>query len=213
MGIIIDGILIILLMLSVFLEYKKGLVNVIFNLCAVLVAIIVTFILYRPVANLVIENTQLDETIKQTVLEKGISEKDETTLEKDSSVDKYIEKYAKDAITDAKNNAVESVADTVAINAVNIIVSIGLFIVVRILLIFAKAFAGALAELPIIKQFDKFGGILYGAIVGLIAIYIVLAIIFFIVSINGVQGLSEAIDSSYITKYLYGNNLILNIFF
>lgn len=213
MGIIIDVVLVALLLLSIFWGYKKGLINVVFNLCAFLVAIVVTFILYKPVATLVIDNTELDETIKQVILEKGITQKEETTVEKGSSVDKYIEKYAQDAFTDAKNNAVESAADSIAINAVNIIVAIGLFIVVRILLIFAKALAGALAELPIIKQFDKLGGVLYGAIVGLIAIYIVLAIVFFVVSINGFEEVTDAIDGSFVTKYLYGNNLILNIFF
>lgn len=213
MGIIIDVILIAVLALCILFGYKKGLVNVIFNLCAVLVAIIVTFILYKPVSTLVIENTELDETIKQTILEKGITKPEETTIENGSGIDKYIEKYAQDTITNAKNSAVESVADTITNNAVHIIVAIGLFIVTRILLILLKVFAEALAELPIIKQFDKLGGVLYGVIVGFIIIYIVLAIVFFIVSINGLEPITEAIDSSYITKYLYGNNLILNIFF
>lgn len=213
MGIIIDVILIAILALSILFGYKKGLVKVVFNLCAVLAAIILTFILYKPVANLVIENTELDETIKQTILEKGITPEKDTTIESGSGVDKYIEKYAQDAITNAKNTAVESVADTIAINAVNIIVAVGLFIIIRILLILLKSLAETLAELPIIKQCDKLGGVLYGIIVGLITIYILLAIIFFIVSINGMEGLSDAIDSTYITKYLYANNLILNIFF
>lgn len=213
MGIIIDGVLIILLVLSIFFGYKKGLVNVVFNLCAVLVAIVLTFILYKPVASLVIENTKLDETIKQTILERGITKKEETKVENGAGVDKYIEKYAKDTITEAKNNAVENVADTISINAVNIIVAIVLFIVIRILLIFAKAFVEALAELPIIKQFDKLGGVLYGLIVGMIAIYIILAIMFFVVSINGMNGLSDVIEDTVITKYLYGNNMILNILF
>ena len=128
-----------------------------------------------------------------------------------SGVDKYIEKYTYNAITDAKNDAVKSVADTIALNTVNIIVAIALFIVVRILLIFAKAFVGALADLPLIKQFNKLGGVLYGVITGLIIIYIILAIMFFMVSINGLEIINEAIDASIVTKYLYGNNIILNI--
>ena len=213
MGIIIDVVLIVLLLLSIFLGYKKGLINVIFNLCAFLVAIVVTFILYKPVTNWVVDNTELDETIKKSILENGVTAKEGNEIDNEEGLDKYIEKYAKDAITDAKNNAVESVADVLTLNAVKIIVAIALFIVVRILLIFAKALGEALSEIPIIKQFDKAGGILYGALVGLIVIYIALAIVFFIISINRIDGLAEAIDSSIITKYLYGNNLILNIFF
>ena len=203
MGIIIDVVLVVILAISIFCGYRKGLINVIFNLCAFLVAIIVTLILYKPVAEIVRNNTSLYENIKQTVLDNGITEKKDDVNEEWRSIDKYIEKYTYNAITDAKNDAVEATADSIAINTVNIIVSIALFIIVRILLIFAKTFVGALAELPIIKQFNKLGGVLYGAIVGLIIIYAILAISFFVISVNGAYGLTDVVESSVITKYLY----------
>ena len=213
MGIIIDIVVIAILALSIFLGYKRGLIKVIFNLCAFLVALILTFILYKPVASFVIENTDLYDNIKQVVLDNGITEKKENVTDNNAGVDKYIEKYTYNAITEAKNDVVKSAADTIALNAVNVLVSIGLFIVIRILLIFAKFLVEALAELPIVKQFNELGGALYGAITGLIAIYVILAIVFFVVSINGFEYINEAIDMSIITKYLYGNNIILNIFF
>lgn len=211
MGIIVDGVLVTLLALSIFLGYKRGLVKVVFNLCAVIVAIVITFILYKPVSSFVVENTELDEVIKQAILDRGITQKEMVTVDEGANFEKHIEKYAQDAITDAKNNAVESAADMITLNAVNVIVAIGLFIVVRILLIFAKALAEILAELPIIKQCDKFGGVLYGAIVGLMCIYIILAIAFFVISINRMSEVSDIIASSFITKYLYENNIILTI--
>lgn len=213
MGIIIDIVVIAILALSIFWGYKRGLIKVIFNLCAFLVALILTFILYKPVASFVIQNTDLYDNIKQVVLENGITEKKEDVIDNNAGVDKYIEKYTYNAITEAKNDAVKSAADTIALNAVNVMVSIVLFIVIRILLIFARFLVEALAELPIVKQFNELGGALYGAITGLITIYAILAIVFFIVSINGFEYINEAIDMSIITKYLYGNNIILNIFF
>lgn len=213
MGIIIDIVVIAILALSIFLGYKRGLIKVIFNLCAFLVALILTFILYKPVASFVIQNTDLYDNIKQVVLENGITEKKEDVIDNNVGVDKYIEKYTYNAITEAKNDVVKSAADTIALNAVNVMVSIVLFIVIRILLIFARFLVEALAELPIVKQFNELGGALYGAITGLITIYAILAIVFFIVSINGFEYINEAIDMSIITKYLYGNNIILNIFF
>ena len=77
MGIVIDIIIIAILFLSIFLGYKKGLIKLVFNLCAFLIALIVTFILYRPISAIVINNTDFDENIKQTILEKGITEKKE----------------------------------------------------------------------------------------------------------------------------------------
>lgn len=210
MGIFIDIVIVAILLLSIIMGYKKGLVNVIFNLCAFLVAIIITVILYKPIAGIVINNTQIDENIEQTIIEKGTSEKEENT---DGSLDEYIEKYVQDAAVDAKNEAVQIAAKAIAVNVVNIITAILLFIIVRIALIFVKFLVEALAEIPIIKQFNKAGGILYGALRGLIIIYVLLAILFFIVSVNNNIEISSAIDSSIITKYLYGNNIILNILF
>lgn len=212
MGLILDIVIICILSLSIFFGYKKGLINVIFNLCAFLVALIITLILFRPISNIVINNTEFDDNIKMLVLDKGITDKKEITSE-DSDVDKYVEKYAYNAVTDAKNQAVESMAQSIAISAVNIVVSIGIFFVVRLLLILTKSLFGAIAELPVIKQFNKAGGLIYGILTGLIIIYVTLAIMFFISSINSASGITNAMEKSFIAKYLYGNNVILNILF
>ena len=100
MGILLDVIVVAIIILSTFLGYKKGLINVIFNICAFLVAIIITFILYKPVTNLVIQNTEIDEKIENVIIEKGLS-LDNEDGEK-SILSEYIEKYVKGTEEDAK---------------------------------------------------------------------------------------------------------------
>ena len=68
MGILIDVILIAIVILNVAIGYKKGLINVIFNICAFLIAILVTLILYKPVSNLIINNTDIDDRIKEVII-------------------------------------------------------------------------------------------------------------------------------------------------
>ena len=63
MGIVLDVIILSVLALSLILGYRKGLIGVAFNLCAFLVALIITWILYTPITNLVINNTQIVVTI------------------------------------------------------------------------------------------------------------------------------------------------------
>ena len=65
MGILVDVIIIALVVLSTFLAYKKGLVAQAIKLCAVIIAVIATLLFYRPVANFIINNTDIDETIKR----------------------------------------------------------------------------------------------------------------------------------------------------
>ena len=75
MGIILDIILIFIMALSIILGYKKGLVKVAVKLCAFLIAVIITLVFYKPVSNLIIENTQLDEKIEGVIIENGTKKK------------------------------------------------------------------------------------------------------------------------------------------
>ena len=60
MGLLMDIVLVAILVLNIIIGYKKGLINVIFNICAFLLAIVITIILYKPVSNIIIENTTID---------------------------------------------------------------------------------------------------------------------------------------------------------
>ena len=218
MGIILDIIILSILVLSLIFGYKKGLIGVAFNLCAFLVAIIITWILYAPITSLVINNTEIDDGIRNTIIQKGVIKEDEEHIEdskekKDNMVDQYIQKYVTEPVTQTANNVVEDTAKVVSEKVVAIGVAIVLFIVVRIGLILLKFVAEAIAKLPIIKQFNKTGGLIYGAIRGMFIIYIFLAILFFIMSINNSGMIASMINSSIISKMLYENNLILNILF
>ena len=207
MGIIIDIILLAILALTTFVGYKRGLVKVIFKVLAFFLAIIITIILYRPITNLVINNTQLDEKITDIIIENGTVENDNS--EQPNSIDKYIENTK----NNLQNDIVNSAAGTVAINLVSIVVMIALFIVVRIALIFVGFFADSLAELPIVKQFDKTGGTIYGILQGIVIILVVLTIMYFISSTVKDSNIISVVDTSYVTKFIYYNNPILKIIF
>ena len=220
MGIVLDVIILSVLALSLILGYRKGLIGVAFNLCAFLVALIITWILYIPITNLVINNTQIADGIRNTIIEKGVikekveNEKTEEKIEEnDNVVNQYIQKYVTEPATNTANNVVEETAKVVSEKVVAIGVAIGLFIVVRIGLILLKFVVEAIAKLPVIKQFNKAGGLIYGAVRGMFIIYIFLAILFFIMSINNSGMIANMINSSIISKMLYENNLILNIIF
>lgn len=212
MGIILDIVILAILALSIFFGYKKGLIGVVFNLCAFIVAIIITWILYTPVTNAIIKNTEIDDNIKNAIIEKGFI-KNEDKKEEQDGVNKYINEYVTTPISNTANDVVEETAKVVSEKVVAIGVAILLFIVVRIGLILLKFVIEGIARLPIIKQFDKAGGIVYGGIRGMFIIYIFLAILFFIMSVNNSGMIADLINTSLISKILYANNLILKIIF
>ena len=69
MGIILDVIVIAIFALNIFICYKKGLVRLAVGLIAVLTAIVLSIILYKPISNLVIKNTGLDKKIENVIIE------------------------------------------------------------------------------------------------------------------------------------------------
>ena len=219
MGIVLDIVLFAILILSIIMGYKKGLIGVVFNLCAFLVALILTWILYAPITNIVIENTDIDENIKNAIVENGvIGEKEEEQKDKaenkgENTINEYVEKYVTTPITDTANNAIEETAKVISEKVVAIGVAIILFIVVRVALILLKFIAEGIASLPIIKQCNKLGGTLYGIIRGFFIVYVILAVLFFVMSINNAGIIADTINSSIISKYLYTHNIILGIIF
>ena len=211
MGIFVDVILCSIIILNVFIGYKKGLIKVAFNIFAFFIAIIATFILFRPISNLVINNTQIDNKIKETIVNKASRNQDTNEINDNKGfIQEYIENEIKSKAEEVKNNTIETIAEAISIRAVEILTWIMLFIAIRIVLILLKFLSEAISEIPIIKQFNEIGGIIYGIIKSAVIIILILTIIFIISSIHGNGKINDAIEESFITKYLYNNNIIVN---
>lgn len=215
MGILIDVILIAIVILNVAIGYKKGLINVIFSICAFLIAILVTLILYKPVSNLIINNTDIDDKIKEVIINNNqVNENNNNEAQEEKTeLQKYVESKVSDMEDAAKSEAIQIVADTISKTAIEILTAILLFIITRILVIILKFFSEGLSKIPIIKQCNQAGGIAYGLLKAIIIIYLLLTILFLVVSINGNGTISKAIEDSTITKVLYENNIIVKYCF
>lgn len=219
MQFIIDLIVIGIILLSTFLGYKKGLIGVAFKIASFIIAIIITLILFKPISNYIINNTEFAQTIENTIVQKlSTAEIENGQIKQENSnlpevIVNYINVGLQDTVNEAKDSIVKIVARNLAETIIDIIVIIGLFIITRLLLLFAKAILEAISEIPIIKQFNKAGGILYGILRGLLLIYLTLAIISLILPMLDKTAILNIINNSILTKVLYNNNIILMIFF
>lgn len=201
MGIVIDLIVISFVLLSVFYGYKKGLAKVGLRMLGFLISIIITFVLYRPISMMIIENTTIDEMIQSKIISNiGIQQEGQ---------DNYIEKSIIDS---TQNNMLSELAKPLSYNLIYISVMFLLFIISKIILFFIASLTNVVTSMPIINQFNKIGGILYGIIVSFFVIYLVLLIISFAARYNSNNQIYNIINNTYITKFLYEYN-ILSIFF
>ena len=202
MGILMDIFIVTILLINIFIGYKKGLINAAVSICAFLIAIIATLILFKPVSNFIIDNTYIDEKIKETIIN-NIEDNSQENTNESTGIQGYIQAKIANTADEAKDKAIEETADIISIKSIEIITAIILYIIVRIVVIFLKCVTGAVSKIPIIKQFNEAGGIIYGLIRALIIIYIFIVILLLVSSINKNGIIVNAIDQSYITKYLY----------
>ena len=213
MGIVLDIIIAVVILANIYICYQKGIVKLAVGLIAVLVSIVLAIILYKPVSALIINNTQIDDNIEKAIIENFTVNQEKAVEIEDNGIMKYMESYVDDAVNKTKNQIVIEAAGVISTKLINVGVMIGIFILARVILVVITLMADIITELPILKQFDAIGGILYGVIKSLLIIYAVLAILFFIVYTTGNTAISEAIANSYITKLFYDHNLLLKIIF
>ena len=190
MGILIDIIFIAIILLSAFLGYKKGLVNMASKLFAGILAIIITLILYQPVSNAIIKNTPLQTKIENIIIEKTQTE----NQEENSNV-----------INELSQNMIKEQAKNISINVVHAITMIGIFLLVKIILSIVFALINGIANLPILKQFNEVGGIAYGLVRGAIISVICIALLGVYAKINPQNKINTEIENTNLTKIVYKN--------
>lgn len=215
MAIIIDIVIVAIIALCLFLGYRRGLTGSLLKILSFVLAIVIAFILFKPVSNLVINHTNCDDSLK-TSIEQFITEKTSTPEEKSSLpqvIVDYIDETMAQSVNEAKEVAIENTAQSVTNLIVNAGVWIAVFIIARILLIFIRFITALIAKLPVIKQFDKLGGILYGILEAFVILYVLLAIISFIAPMINNAEFIDALNKSFIGSMLYNNNILLKILF
>ena len=163
---LLDLIIVLIIVLFTFIGYKRGLVKTAINILSFFIALVISIALYKTVGNIVINNTEIDEKIEATITSKITSENLEEKYE-----------ILPNALVETGENAVNDMAKALTEKIIYIGVFIILFVALKIVLVFVKILADLITKLPIIKQFDKTGGIIYGLVKGILIVTVIFAVI------------------------------------
>ena len=200
MNIVVDLIIVAIILLSTFLAYKKGIITLAIQLVAVVIAIVLTLILYKPVSNVIINVTGIDETIQNAILEEA------------NNIMTNGEEGSNQVVESIQNNMLPETARTISINIIEGAIILILYIVIRIILRFVTALANLVSKLPILNQLNQLGGIIYGILRGILIVYIILLLVNLSGEIEPQNQVYTAVEGSYIGKVMNENN-ILDILF
>ncbi len=200
MNIIIDIILLAIIILSAFFAAKKGFIGTLFSLASTLVAIVLSVVLSSPVSVFldnnfvnpsvksyivsVVDNSAIGQSYEDALASIDVASKIESmpsglrsVLEiAEIDVDKIANKAKEitDNSTEKKDELINSIASPISGTISKVIALVGLFIILNIALwIVSKLLTAIFNLIPVGKKLNKFGGLLFGVLRGLIIIFVV----------------------------------------
>lgn len=209
----VDLIIIIIMVSSIFVGLKKGLISCIIDIAAVIVALILAILLCRPITNVVIENTNFDENLATTISQNIPLSDTDFKVEANTNLPEGIVNYINgitENINTSKEEAFNAIGVELASGIISVIVFIAIFIIVRLVLALIKVVSKIIDKIPLLSQVNKIGGAICGAIEGAVIIYAIFAVISMIAPVISNTNLLELIYNSNIGSIMYNNNFVLN---
>jgi uncharacterized membrane protein required for colicin V production len=88
-----------------------------------------------------------------------------------------------------------------------------IYIVLRIVFSFIGVFLRNISKLPVLKQVNKLGGLVFGVLQGVLAVYILCAVLVLFSSIPAFAGVFKGFETSLFAGGFYESNFIINWLF
>ena len=183
-----DIILIAVIIISIYIGAKRGLVRTLFTTLSTFISLILTALIYTPFSK-ALYNSPFGSYIKELTLS-FFAEKFQNT---------------------PQHPMINHAAETSSVLIVNIVSFVLVIIVIRIFLAFLFSILNITAKLPVIKQFNSILGMVIGAVGGILISYIAIGIIAALGGDGNIGIIQESIQKSYLAIKIYNNNLVTNL--
>ena len=173
--------------------YKSGFLKSLINIAAYIVSIVLSFLLHPMLSELLIK-TPLYTFFVQKIEEnypKAIA------LQGGTFLDKYLE------------TAEGAVSEAIAGLLVSIVSFVLIVIICKILISLIAKVLNVFTRLPVLKQFNSLGGAVAGGVIGILLVYVVMALVVAFAPAENFDKVTNEIHSSVFAKEIYNNNIIL----
>jgi hypothetical protein len=125
-------------------------------------------------------------------------------------ISKNIEKSLTE-MSEIRNNVMEVITDALSLLTMKIIALLILFIVVKVIVFLALKILESLFSLPGLKTVNRGLGAGIGIVNALLIVYIICGVLNLFVPMDKMPAIQETINSTYILKYFYNNNILLSL--
>jgi len=217
----LDIILVILLVATAIWGAYKGGIKIIASLVSFVLAFVLAYTLANTVGNYV-RNTSFGSVIEQAVETRILDNKEDMTDDNDINNDEIKEEENADAIAKIEQAVGDKVEEVISqnkellaekiINAVFYGMGFLLtFIAVKLALFIIFLVVELIFKLPVLKSFNRIAGCVLELLLTVIKVWMVLGLISFMAPLEFMQGVTNLIGESVITKLLYEHNIIVSL--
>lgn len=200
---------------NIYQGYNKGFLRIALSLVSWIVVVIVANALAPQLAQIIISETTIDETIIKTLHQTVTQAVENINIEQQLPI-QVRELLLKENISFKEVEIIgENIVNAEKIlpyifGALRILCTVILLIIMRIALFIADKVLALASHLPLIGEADKFLGLAIGFIKGILLTWILMTILTFGAMINGDTTAVTMIHESQILTWLYENNIVLN---
>ncbi len=224
----------LILLIAVFgrLSMKKGFLKSSYSGVSGFVALVLVFNLHAPF-QVYLEHSYVGDTVREKIrmnVAKSISESEEKdSADSDDETQEIIEglmlpkfmtswisdtiQTQKESYSSLKADLTDGITDMVFPMVMQILSALFLYLIIRIGLWIFFCILKLFAELPLLGALDRALGAAIGGINAVLIIYIAAALLMLLTPAEQAPSLEAGINSTFIFKYFYYNNLLTNIFF
>lgn len=209
----VDGIILAVLLVSTMKGYLQGFVTTLINTIAFFAAIIAARLYYADLARYIKDHTAFYNKIHTMVLDglQGESSLFGGAISGGRDLPEVFENLMppSGALPAVQGYALAGVAQAVSGIIINLLSIILIFIAVRIAFAIIAVLLNSLVKLPVLKQFNKLGGIAAGFLKGVVGLMLAFALVIPVIAIFPAEGLLRGIEGSAAAVYFYRYNFVV----
>ena len=213
MNIIPDLLLAALVVVSFIIGYKKGFIKSVWKIAALVITIVLVMALKVPAISF-LSGTALASNIHARIAETvSIPQGGGVNIAEVLNLPDFMNNEVNNQINNTQE-ITSSINDTVCASLTNLFITIiacvALFIIIRLLLTATFMIINGVSKAPVINGVNRLAGGILAAVNIIFIVFIILALVSLFAPAD--SSLFEMIEHTYVVKYLYNYNILLQLF-
>lgn len=186
-----------------YIGYKSGFMRSFVKIASYIVSIIISFFMYPAISDLLVKTPLYEKMVEL------INQRYQLQPLIDVPTDTFgiLQNY----INQGVQTATAGIAEAIATLLINILAFVIVLILSKLVIRIVGKVFNIFTKLPVIKQFNRLGGMILGGISGVLVLYIACAVLFLFSPLDPHSRIAYAVENSTFASEIYENNIILNV--